>query len=319
MRAVAALACVALAACASGEPGRAVEAEASLDPAGPRAPCERTVVHSQNVSGRGKVDVWRETGAFGFVSHMYVNADGAPDSYRPDGAGLSYTCDGAVAFEAGQCVYPGAANWQAKCNAAFSRAKAEAWNGDFLCVFGWEMAGGRRVGNATVGGAPLIQLSGDPAPGNYVSATRMTIAGAPAGSQRRYVDSRAIPFFVLSSRLKSLTGATIGVAGSVGVVYRPSTGAFAYAIAADQGPDWQIGEASIALHRALGSEPITRINGVDRAKRNITDDVVYLLFPDAVSPARLDPAAFKADIEARAKAAFEAWGGLDKLKSCVKR
>jgi hypothetical protein len=305
---------LAAAGCASSEPPRSADAvaEAAAPPA-----CEKTVVHEQNVTGRGQVAVWRAGEAFVFVSHMYVNADGAPDSYKPDGKGLSYTCDGAVAYESGRCVYPGAADWQPKCNAAFARAKAETWNGDFMCVFGWEMEGGRRVGNSTVGGAPLIQQWGDPAPGNYVSSTRMTIAGAPAGTQRRYVDSRAVPFFVLSSRLKTLTGSTIGVAGSVGVVYRPSTGALAYAIAADQGPDWQIGEGSIALHRALGSEPITPIGGVDRAKRNITDDVVYLVFPNAIAPAKLDANAFKADIEARAKAAFEAWGGLDKLKSCA--
>ncbi len=316
MRAAFALAGLPLSACAADRPARnKTVAEISS----PAPLCDAAVVHRQNVRGRGDVEVWRESGAYGFVSHMYVNADGAPDSYRADGAGLSFACDGAVAFEDGRCVYPGAANWQSKCNAAFARAKAQAWNGDFMCVFGWEMAGGRRVNNATVGGAPLIQQRGDPAPGNYVSSTRMTIAGAPARTQRRYVNSRAIPFFVLSSRLKTLTGATIGVAGSVGVVYRPSTGAIAYAIAADQGPGWQIGEGSIALHRALGSEPITRMDGVDRAKRNISDDVVYLIFPGAVVPAKLDSGAFVADIEARAKAAFKAWGGPDKLKACVER
>ena len=314
MRGAVAAAGLALAACTSQAPMRE---EVAAEISGPASACDPVVVHSQNVPDRGEVKVWREGDAFGFVSHMYVNADGAPDSYRPGGDGLSYACDGAVAYEDGGCVYPGAANWQPKCNAAFARAKAQAWNGDFMCVFGWEMAGGRRVGNATVGGAPLIQQWGDPAPGNYVSSTRMTIAGAPPGSQRRYVNSREIPFFVLSGKLKSLTGATIGLSGSVGAVYRPSTGALAFAVAADQGPNWQIGEGSIALHRALGSEPITRINGVERAKRNITDDVVYLVFPDAVTPAKLDAAAFNSDIEARAKAAFELWGGLEKLKACA--
>jgi hypothetical protein len=305
---------LAAAGCASSEPPRVPDVGG--ENAAP-AVCEKTVVHEQNVAQRGQVAVWRAGEAFGFTSHMYVNADGAPDSYKPDGQGLSYTCDGAVAFENERCVYPAAADWQPKCRAAFARAKAEAWNGDFMCVFGWEMAGGRRVGDAIVGGAPVVQQWGDPAPGNYVSSTRMTIAGAPAGTQRRYVDSRVIPFFVLSSRLKTLMGSTIGVAGSVGAVYRPSTGALAYAIAADQGPDWQIGEGSIALHRALGSEPIAPIGGVDRAKRNITDDVVYLVFPNAIAPATLDANAFKADIEARAKAAFEAWGGVDKLRACA--
>lgn len=315
MRARIALTACALSACAADGPALTDTVAETAAPLA--AGCNPAVVYSQNVPDRGEVKVWREGGAFGFVSHMYVNADGAPDSYRPGGDGLSYACDGAVAYEDGECVYPGAANWQPKCNAAFARAKAEAWNGDFMCVFGWEMAGGRRFGNATVGGAPVLQQWGDPAPGNYVSSTRMTIAGAPPGSQRRYVNSREIPFFVLSGKLKTLTGATIGLSGSAGVAYRPSTGALAYAIAADQGPGWQIGEGSIALHRALGSEPITRINGVDRAKRNITDDVVYLVFPNALTPAKLDAAAFKADLETQAKAAFDEWGGLEKLKACV--
>lgn len=281
--------------------------------------CTPVVVAEKNVRDRGAVKVWRAGEAFGFTSHMFVNADGAPDAYKPDGEGLSFTCDGLVAFEDGACVFPGPSNpdWQSKCNDAYSRAIDSDWEGEHVCVFGFEMSGGRRVGNSTVGGRPLVQGADDPAPGNYVSATTMRIPGAPAGTQRRYVNSRKIPFFVLSGQLRALMSATIGDVASVGVAYRPQTESTVHAVIADQGPSWQMGEGSIALHEALGNDPMIVRNGVARAKRNITDDVVYLVFPQTTIEGDTDASVFRSRVDNAAGNAFVNWGGRERLKQCV--
>jgi hypothetical protein len=305
---------LALAACASDEAEEPVVADAQP----PQIGCAKSIAHAQQVSGRGQVTVWAADGAYFFTSHMFVNADGAPDAYKPDRKGLSYVCDGAVAFENNRCVWPESnPDWQSRCNAAFDQAVAANWQGDHMCVFGWRMKGGRQLGGSNVGGAPLIQGARDPAPGNYVSTTSMTIAGAPEESQRRYVNSREIPFFVLSRKLREVTGAKLGSSSSVGVVYRPSTDAIVYAVFADVGPSWQIGEGSIALHYALGGDPISKIGGVDRAKRNMTDDIVYVVLPRAMAAGSLDHGAFRAEIAAMASAAFKVWGGREKLKLCL--
>lgn len=231
---------------------------------------------------------------------------------------MSFTCDGLVAFESGRCVFPsGNPDWQPRCNAAYARALAADWDGEHVCVFGFEMAGGRRVGNATVGGRPLIQGADDPRPGNYVSATAMRVKDAPPQTQRRYVDSRRIPFFVLPGALRTQIGASVGARGSVGIVARAQSGRTVSAVAADLGPSWQLGEGSIALHRAVGSDPMIVRDGVERAKRNILDDVTYVVFPDVTVEGVVDADAFGGAIDAAAQNAFAAWGGAEKLNACV--
>jgi hypothetical protein len=44
--------------------------------------------------------------AFGFLSVMHVNADGAPMSYNKEDTGWSYLYDSAVAFDGRRCVFP---------------------------------------------------------------------------------------------------------------------------------------------------------------------------------------------------------------------
>jgi len=132
-----------------------------------------------------------------FVSGVpNVDADGAPNSYLLDGKGLSYTCDGVVAVENGKRVTPtpNPSDWQQTCNAAWARAKA---TNDYqgVAIFGFQTAADNR---------PLIQGGGDPLPGKgYISATSVSIPGAPEGTQRRYVDASRIPYIVVPSSFVS--------------------------------------------------------------------------------------------------------------------
>ena len=70
---------------------------------------------------------------------LNVDADGAPNAYRLDGKGLSYTCNGVVAVENGKRVTPTSdpANWQKKCNAAWKQALQ---SGDYsnVAIFGFQ-------------------------------------------------------------------------------------------------------------------------------------------------------------------------------------
>lgn len=166
------------------------------------AECNASVLGRVDVKERGVEPVYRQGGAGFFVSHMHVNADGAPDAYTPDGTGLSYTCDGVVAYENGRCIWVGQSRWQSRCMAAFRTWQTDGYRGERVCTFGFQVLGGLKVGSSTVGGIPTIQGPSDPMPGNFVSETSMIISGHPRESQRRYVNSREIPFVVLSKKVR---------------------------------------------------------------------------------------------------------------------
>ena len=144
--------------------------------------------------------------------HLNVDADGAPDAYRVDGKGLSFTCDGVVAIENGKRVTPTTdpQNWQFKCNAAW---KAATDTGDYsrVAIFGFA---------TDIHNRPLLQTDGDPLPGRaYISTTLVTIRGLPKTVQRAQIDSTKIPYIVLPFALVKkyrIPGAAIAI------VYRPT-------------------------------------------------------------------------------------------------
>lgn len=287
----------------------------SMADAASAATCGETVVGSVKIRERGSIPVHTVAGAGLFVSHMHVNADGAPDAYTPDGTGLSYTCDGVVAFEHGRCVFPGQSGWERRCIEAYRTWKASGYHGDHVCAFGFQVVGGRRVGSTIVGGRPTIQGPTNPSPGNFVSETSLNIPGHSRDSQRRYINSREIPFIVLSRKVRRMIGASLG---DVAVVHRPKTGKTVYAVFADTGPSWGLGEGSIALHNAVGNNPIDRRNGVDRAKRGVIDDVIYLVFPESRVQPTADHTEFRRRIEITARDRFKSWGGNELLSACLR-
>ena len=210
---------------------------------------------------------WLLGGAVGFsTSKLAVDADGAPNAYRVDGKGLSYTCDGVVGMVNGKRVTPTSdpKNWQKICQQAWARAKA---TGDYssVAIFGFLKDENNR---------PKIQGKGDPFPGEaYITTTTMTVPGTPAGTQRHWVNAVEIPYVVLSG---SFTSDFKISPGDVAVVYRPARSAIAYAIYSDGG---NLGEGSVRLHTDLGGKPIIIKDGVERAKREITDRVVTVVYP----------------------------------------
>ncbi len=237
---------------------------------------------------------------------LAVDADGAPDSYRVDGKGLSLTCDGVFAVVNGvvHTQKNDPQHWQALC--------AQHWNeaqrtGDFSQV--------KIVGFLAAGGRPVVQSEGDPLPGEaYVTTTSLTIPGTPDRAQRHYVNASEIPYVVLSSAFATRHRLRLG---DLVAVYRPKTGAVVYGVYADC---CSVGEASVRLHQDLGADPIVvTADGTRRAKRGLADRVEFVALTGAHTQPTLDAAAWRAEIRAKGDAELEALGGVAAIKACAAR
>jgi hypothetical protein len=231
---------------------------------------------------------------------LNIDADGAPNSYRLDGQGLSYTCDGVAAIENGKRIKVGAPNWQAKCHSAWKTARA---SGDYskVAIFGFAT-------DST--GMPLVQKEGDPLPGEaFISTTAVEVTEAPEGTQRRYIDATAIPYVVLPAHMRRWIKDA-----AVAAVWRPKNGTLSFAVFADTGGT--LDEGSVRLHQDLGGNPLIEENHALRAKRRIEDTILVVVFPAQPVKPRLDAIAWRSEIESAGRAAFEAWGGIARLERC---
>lgn len=109
-------------------------------------------------------------------------------------------------------------------------------------------------------GVPLVQQEGDPAPGYYISTTSYELIDQPRGTQRRYLNSEIVPFFVLPrSIIEAVSGIVLGCMGWL--TYGQKT---IEALPGDVGPLYKTGEASIAAARRLGIPSNPRTGGEDR-------------------------------------------------------
>jgi hypothetical protein len=166
------------------------------------------------------VPVWRSGPAIGFAtSGLAVDADGAPDSYRVDGKGLSRTCDGVSAKRNGVQLnqYNDKAGWQQACAAAWEKSQR---TGDYSQV--------DIVGFNDNCPGPCIQGEGDPFPGQaYITATSMSVPGTPLETQRHYVNASKIPYIVLDHKMADYFHINLD---DIAAIYRPKTGALAYGV-----------------------------------------------------------------------------------------
>lgn len=239
------------------------------------------------------------------LAGLAVDADGAPNSYRVDGKGLSYTCDGVFA------VIDGVAHTQKNDPRNWQRLCAEHWN---------EARSSGNYGRLKIvgflkdaAGAPVVQKAGDPLPeAAFVTTTALTVPGTPSGSQRHYVDAVAIPYLVLSAAYAKSHRIALG---DVLAVYRPKTGRLTFAI---YGDCCSLGEGSVRLHQDLGSNPlVTKSDGTVRAKAGMADTMLMVPLSNASTKPTTDAAAWRREIAAKGAEALTKLGGVDAVKSCT--
>ena len=138
-------------------------------------------------------------------------------------------------------------------------------------------------------GKPLKQGPDDPAPGYYISTTSLQDEVRAKSDPYRYVDSEQIPFIVLP-------GGHLGAAGlgDYAVVINLKNGKMISAIAADSGPKHKVGEASIAVAKALlGNKAASPRTG------GTGEGIRYVVFPNSrnsVFPAWNDSATLVATL-----------------------
>lgn len=119
-------------------------------------------------------------------------------------------------------------------------------------------------------GNPIIQNSGNPFPGMYVSTTSLVNSAYATTNPLRYVDSGNMPFFALPSAITSTNGIALG---DVGFVYNTTNGKGCYAIFADGGPAGKLGEGSMYLALKLG------INSSPKTGGTSSGIIDYIVFP----------------------------------------
>jgi Fungal chitosanase of glycosyl hydrolase group 75 len=150
-------------------------------------------------------------------------------------------------------------------------------------------------------GKPVIQGANDPAPGFYVSTTSLEDTSKDRKNPLRYANAEGLNFIVLPGGLS--LGAKLG---DFAVVIRPETGAYDYAVYADVGPRDKIGEASIALARALGIPFNPKSGGVAHG-------ILYIVFPGSAQSWPLS----QPEIDHYGAALFAKWGGIENAKACL--
>ena len=121
-------------------------------------------------------------------------------------------------------------------------------------------------------GNPVIQGSGDPFPGTYVSTTSLYSSSYAVTNPLRYVNAETVPFFVLPAAVKSIAGI---VNGDIAYVYNTTNGLGCYAVLADQGPAGKLGEGSIYLANQLG------INSNPKTGGTSSGIIDYIVFPNS--------------------------------------
>ena len=151
--------------------------------------------------------------------------------------------------------------------------------------------------------ALVVQRKSDPAAGYYVSTTALYAPdNLNARDPHRYVDSARVPYVALHP--KTLSHARLG---DFATVVNFQNGKTSAAIVADESAaDLPVGEGSMALAEALGIDSSPRHGGKD-------DAVAYLIYPGSGNGR---PRPLK-EIVANSKQLFEAWGGFDRLNTCL--
>ena len=272
------------------------------------------------VPGIGGVPrVWKlSDGGVAAFAKMNVNIDGYARAYHPgnaDAGALIHLCN------AGRVILPNGVRYEgsesnATCIGRFmtdvSRISQAGWKDASIGAVQWYGILGQE--SATIGGKkidavrPVLQKDGS---GFYVSPTSLfdkTVSDQ--AEQTRYVNPLRIASAVVP---RSLMDQGIGM-GSFGVAIHSTRRIAVPFVVGDGGP--RIGEGSVALARLATGAPVT--DAVTRKNRFVgqvdTRDVLWVFF---AGPTSSYDRSRESDLTAKAQAAYDSWGGSDRLLNCL--
>jgi hypothetical protein len=150
-------------------------------------------------------------------------------------------------------------------------------------------------------GEPYVQKSYHRAPGYYVSSTSLENPAFPSCNPDRFLDSSAIPFFVLPSNFGQ--GVRIG---DLGFAVNTQTKDNNFMIYGDVGPNGKIGEGSINLAHTLGLNANPKSGGTEH------HIICYWLVPGSGKGWQPVDTWY-----AQANKVFNAWGGVSRLQTIL--
>lgn len=180
--------------------------------------------------------------------------------------------DGSYTFVAGITIDADGANGHdGSGRAAYGPAGTNPL--DYLANAGHE---GNWWGVVTQGGIPVIQNSTDPAEGYYISTTSYQRTEFHRLDPDRYLDSALEPFIVVPSHWRmAIKGVVLGCRAEVTNTLTKKTMS---GVVGDFGPKDKLGEASMAMAKALGVNSNPKTGGDERKIYE------YTIYPD--SPAK---------------------------------
>jgi hypothetical protein len=277
------------------------------------------VATPQEALGGVGVRTWKlADGSFAAWSGMNINVDGYARAYHPlnrQGGAVLHLCVGGEVVLPDGTRYHGSAT-QATCTGRFMsdlrRIEAAGWDDPTVGVVRWY--GIVAEGEVTIAGQrvkgirPVLQRDGS---GFYVSPTSLVDRSIhDVADQRRYVNPLRVASAVVPSKL-----VRAGVVmGSFGVAIDADRKIAVPFVVGDGGP--RIGEGSPALARQVSGLPVSdEITLANRYAGQIDDkSVLWVFFGGTAVP--FDHRE-EAELKNRAQAAFEAWGGAERLARCA--
>jgi hypothetical protein len=251
-----------------------------------------------------------------------INIDGYGRAYHPKNAAanaLIHLCN------AGQVHLPDGSKYHGSVDnptctgrlmSDFQKIRAAGWTDASVGAIRWYgiLARGRAkiAGRDVEGVIPIEQAD---ATGFFVSPTALVDATvADTTDQSRYVNPLRISAAVIPNQ-PALKQHGV-VMGSFGVAIDPQHDVAIPFVVGDFGP--RVGEATPALARALAGLPVT--DNVSRASRftGHVDEgrVTWIFFGNAAPTVKYDRGDEQA-LNRSAKKAFNEWGGLARLQSCI--
>lgn len=145
-----------------------------------------------------------------------------------------------------------------------------------------------------------------------VSPTSLRIRGFKGTDPQHYVDATKIPYIALPPEVWN---GGFGVRfGDYATVFWEQSQKLVHAVLAEGGPPNKIGEGSVALAAALGTNASARSGGVSAR------ELIFIVYPGSgKADARHEVAVSDISIETinhEAGALFDNWGGMDRLHCC---